>query len=420
MKQPFRNEKPAMKRWLLLGAGIAIGLGVLVRAVTSPAVATPPESSPTLPRRQDIPTNDGRWRVGWAVAVPGIIYSGLSADGSNIAWADNQGCVRRLLGDSGRMLWRTAPLSGVNHVAVAPDGSVVAYSRLNPDRNSVVVLHPERGDRSSRVFAGNGAVWSTAFGANNVAFIGTGGKSVYEVRDPATKMKPIATDGIPESLAIATDAPRIATGTWSPAGVLSCSLIEKRNCWRRAETEADRACRVALAADGSRIMVLSVRGAKETEGRVRVHDGKTGALLWEARLPDGAAHPTALFSANGEYVAVTYLRGPRPDDADDWRLAFFGGEGQRLFADKGSALFRPEVAAINADGSAITVLSGDETLFTLDRQGNFVAKLRFPPDARTGRPIRVKRVSSSADGCTLLLERRDDSLMLLRTGVQKR
>lgn len=406
-----------IKRWLFVGAGIAAGLGVLVRVVTTPAIATPPKRLPlTLPIPNQ-PSHRNRWQIAWSVPVPNIIDASLSANGENIAWTDDKGCVRRLLSNSGRMLWRTAPLSGVNRVVAAPDGTVAAYSGLNPERNSVVLLHPQHGDLKSRIFAGNGAVWSATFGAKDAAFIGTGGRSVYELSTPKTEKSPTSTDGMPESLSVASDAPRIALGTWSPAGVLSCSLTDKQVCWRRAEPETGRTCRVSLSADGSRLMVLSTRGARETEGIIRVHDGKTGALLWESRLPDGAAQPTALLSESGDYVAVTYRRSAESAHTDDWRLAYFNADGSRLFADKGSALFKPIIAAVASDGSTITVLNGDDTLFTLDRQGNFIAKLRFLPNEKTGSPVVIKRMTSSIDGRTLLLERRDGQLMLLRSGA---
>lgn len=405
------------KHWLFIGAGVAAGFGVFVRLVTTPAVATPPETPRLSIPGANARIENNRWRVAWTVPAPGYADVSLSPDGANAAWSDGKGCVRRLRTDTGRTLWRTAPLSGVNHVVASPGGCVAAYSGLNPDRNSVVLLHPERGDVQSRVFAGDGAVWSTAFGAKNTAFIGTGGRSVYEVNDPPRTKLPIASDGMPESLAVTADSSRIVLGTWSPAGVLSCSLTGKTHCWRRVEPDRDRTCRVATSADGARVMVLSVRGAKETDGIVRVHDGKTGALLWEVALPPGAAAPQAILSATGGNVAVTYRRsGARVDD-DNWRLAYFDADGNRLFADKGSALFKPIIAAVAADGSSLTVRSGDDTLFTLDRPGNFVAKFQVPSDVNTRRPVVIKQIQSSHDGRVLLLQRRDGQLTLLRTGA---
>lgn len=406
-----QGEQIVIKRWILIGAGIAAALGVMVRVVTTPAVATPPQLSVNSTSR--LPSGSNLWRVAWIVPVPGLTEVSLSADGTNIAWTDEKGCVRRLLADSGRTVWRTAPLSDVNHVQASPDGTVAAYSALNPDRNSVVFLHPKYGDLKSRVFAGNGAVWSTAFSGDGIAFVGTGGKTIYTLRAPSPEQTLISTDGLPESVAIAPDAARIALGTWAPAGILSCSFSGKSSCWRRADPESDRTCRVSLSEDGTRLMVLSTRSARETDGIIRVHDGKSGAVLWEVRLPAGSAQPSARLSANGDYVAVTYKRTDDVMHPDDWRLSYFNAEGQRLFADKGSALFKPVIAAVGADGSTVTVLHENNTLFTLDKYGNFLDKTPLPAGIQ-GRAVIVKGVASSRDGKRLLLQRRDGQLMMLR------
>lgn len=405
-----------IKRWLIIGAGIAAGLGVLARIITSPAVATPPKVA--LPLNAPARTaTSSFWRILWTISAPGMTDVSLSTNGENIAWTDDKGCVRRVLCDTGRAQWRTAPITGINRVAAAPNGTVAAYSRLNPDRSSVVFLHPQFGDLRSRIFAENGAVWSAAFGTEDSAFIGTGDRKVYEHRDPVAVTAPFSTDGMPESVAIAADRARIAFGTWSPAGVLSCSLSRNRQCWKRAESEVDRTCRVSLSEDGSRLMALSVRGAHETDGIIRVQDGATGAVLWEARLPEGAAFPSALLSANGEYVAVTYRRSAALKDRENWRLACFGANGERLFRDKGSALFKPILAAIAANGSTVTVISGGDTLFTLDRRGTFINKLHLTADGNPDKPLFIRSVRSSRDGRTLLLQRGDGKLMLLRASA---
>lgn len=406
-----------VKRWAALGgAAVATASGFLVRAVTTPAVATPQRPIPSAPPAL---VGGGKyWRAAWTAPVPDVATVSLSDDGRNIAWADRAGCVRRVLGDSGKTLWRTAPIEGVNKVVASPDGTVAAFAALNPERNSVVFLDSKLGDARSRIFAGTGAVWSAAFGAKGAAYVGTGGMSVYEVTDPKTEKPPVRASGIPESVAMASAAPRLAFGTWSNGGVVSCTLSGKAYCWRRDETELDRRCRVAVSADGSRVLSLSTHGVKDAGAVVRMYDGKTGGVLWEANLPREAVEPTALMSASGEYVAMTYRRDWHDDRyGNDWRLAYFNAEGKRLFGDKGSALFRPRIAAVSADGSTLTVLSGTDTILTLDRRGNFLDKIRLPEDPRTGRPVWITETASSSDGRTLLLRRRDARLVLFRSGV---
>ena len=398
------------KRWLLFAALATIPCGVVARILTTPAIANPPvaTASPSPTTRTEI--KNRRWKIAWTVPIPGVTDISLSTTGDNIAWTDRKGCARRLSGETGRMLWRTAPLLGINRVVAAPNGSVAAFSGLNPDRNSVVFLNALTGDRKTSVFAGTGAVWSAVFGSEDAAFVGTGGRNVYPVNDRSVAAFP--TDGIPESLSLSSDARRIAFGTWAPAGVSSCSLIGKKPCWRRMETDLDRSCHVSLSDDGVRLLAVSTRGPHDTEGILRVHDAATGATLWEVYLPRHAAQPHALLSANGEYVAVTYRRDSTGADSDDYMLSYFDAEGNRVFADKGSVLFKPTITAIAADGSTLTVRSGD-SLYTLDRRGNFISRVRIPSESVTGKPVVIERTESSADGKTILIQSRDEKLTLL-------
>ncbi len=397
-----------MRWWLFGGVGVAVLIvGVAARfAIVRASRTTSPHAV----------AGRGHWQTAWTLPLPGAVDVSLAPTGDSVGWTDDKGSVRRILSESGRTLWRTTPLTGVNRVLVAATGAVAAFSGLNPERNSVVFLSARGGDQKSRVFAGDGAVWSAAFGPDGAAFVGTGGHIIYPAGEVGTGGARFRLQGMPESLAVSTDGSRLAVGTWFPGAVVCCAPDTENSCWQQAEPEPDRSCRVAISSDGSRVMVLSTRGAKGTDGMLRVHDGETGRLLWKVSLPDHAISPGALLSDDGGFVAVTYLRSASEEDADDWRLAYFNADGRRVFADKGSALFKPRIAAIAADGSTITVRSGDDTLFTLDARGNFISQLHLTPDVRTGKSVVVEHTESSRDGKTLLLRRRDGQVTLLHAG----
>lgn len=389
----------------LWGAGIALTLGAAVRLATAPAVATPP-----------IPTGNGRGdaflRTGWTVPVPGAVDVSLSPGGESVAWTDKNGCVRRINADTGSTLWRTSPLAGVNRVTVGTVGTVAAFSGLNHERNSVVLLDGDTGDKKTRVFAGDGAVWSAAF-AGQTVFVGTGGRAVYAVGTAPTDKPRFRTGGIPDDLAVSADGSRLAMATWPPASVSAMNVADKEPTWRFDEKPGRRA-RVSVSANGARVMVLSVRGARGENGAVRVHDAQTGAIIGQVALPTNATEPTAFFAANGESVAVSYC--VRSGDACDRRLAYFDSTGRRFFAPMGSALFQPHIVAVGAKGDTLTVQDGDATFFTLDRRGNFLSRLRLLSETPGGKPVRVLRAETSDDGGTILLWLRGDKLALLRTG----
>jgi len=140
-------------------------------------------------------------------------------------------------------------------------------------------------------------------------------------------------------------------------------------------------------------------------------------MIYEVALPRYSSKPVALLSNDGQYLAVSYLytASPTNRDAEEEKLAYFDSCGQRCFRDKGSALFCPQIAAIAADGSTLTVQSGRDTLFTLSAHGNFISKLRLAPNARTGETPTIQRTLTSQDGKSLLLHRSDGKLTLLRT-----
>ena len=360
------------------------------------------------------------WQSVWMIPAPYVADISLSPTGNTLAWTDRKGCVRRVDAKTGRSIWRTFPLTGVNRVVAAPNGTVAAFGALNPERNSVVLLNAATGDKNPRVWAGSGAVWSAAFDAKGAAYIGTGGQQsgIYDPKNVGL-VKPRVSTGSPESLAVATKSPRLVAGSWSPTAVSGCDLTVNLPCWRREETAPGRTYRVAVSATGTRVLVLSVRGRAETKPVVRVHDGANGNVLWEAVLPEPAAYPVAKLSANGETVAVSYRRTASPSDPDDWRLAVFDARGKRFFGDKGSALFMPRLLAVSADGGTITVRSGDDTIYTLNKRGDFVDRYRLPLETGRTTPRPIVRAESTPDGTTVLLQERGDKLVLLRYGAVK-
>ena len=379
---------------------------MVARTATAPAVATPPVPATTG-------YGDSFLRTAWTLTTPGVTDCSLSPDGKSVAWTDADGRVRRVNAATSRTLWRTAPLAGVNCVVAGSDGVVAAYSGLNPEHNSLLLLDGVTGDKKTRVFAGDGAVWSAAF-AGQTAFVGTGGRAVYAVGTVPQDTPRYRTEGIPDDFAVSADGSRLAFGTWSPPSVSGCEANGAGACWRFKDKPGRREA-VSVSANGTRVMVLSTLGASGEQGVIRVHDAGTGKIVWQVALPSDAAKPVALLAADGDSVAVSYCRTGKTD-VPDWRLAYFNGAGQRFFADKGSALFQPHLVAVSATGNTFVAQDGDATFFTLDRGGNFLSRLRLQPETPNGKPVRVQQVQCSGDGKTILLRLRGDKLALLRAG----
>ena len=84
-------------RVLMMG-GLALLLGVALRLSTapSPAVADP---SPQATATPAAPNDRPRWDVVWTRPAPDLVSCSLASDGSNIAWVDRKGAVRRIQPD---------------------------------------------------------------------------------------------------------------------------------------------------------------------------------------------------------------------------------------------------------------------------------------------------------------------------------
>jgi hypothetical protein len=442
-----------IRRLLFLGA-LALASGAAARFVfvPVPAIATSPAPSeavafaPPPPVAGHVP---GGWSVAWTQPAPGLIAMDLSSDGRGITWVDDKGVVRLVDAASARTLWRTRPLPGVNVVAAVPgaegaSAAVLAYSRLNPSAAHFYVLPRAAAGAAAQATQEaarrvDGAVWDIAvsFGGEH-ALIGTGRRSLYILplrgrsaalvaeggaQSPRRLMKTWQAPGIPGSLAITDAEPLALAATWHEAGVSAYSLDGSPR-WRHDEADAARLYQVRVSADGKTAVAVSARAPRESGVRLHVWDADSGENLFVADLP-GANHPRVLVSADGNCVAVTYLRMThyRTGDVTEHRLAAWDRAGRPLFKEKGgSGFFSPDdIVALSKDGERITVQDRRRNLlYTLDARGNFVHQMRLP--AAVSKTPRVpppaapllRQTVATPDGAFLLVHRGDGQISLLK------
>ncbi len=408
-----------IQRILLLGA-IALVLGVAVRLSTAPvpAIATSPRPATVAAQGDDISSPRSaqpRWQVLWTRPAPALAAMDVAEGGATITWVDLKGSVRRL-NARGRTLWQTPPFPGVNRVAAAPSGTVLAYSHLNPAASTLRILSSPR-PLETKV---QGAIWNVAVSdQGDRAVVGTGERWVYILPLPVNvkkwnpeKLPRWRAEGIPDSLALTTQEPLALAGTWQEAGVSAWSL-DGTPRWNHEEQDPARLYTVDFSADGKTAIGVSAKGPREAHARVHVWNAETGRLLWQKNL-DGF-HPKALTSEDGRLVAVTYVKtlSYRTGSAMQRKLALFDAQG-RLLWEKGVLYFSPELVAFSAGGDRLTVTDGASTLYTLDARGGFVSKLRLPADPKTGAPARIHETTTTEDGAYLLI-RRDGQISLLKS-----
>jgi len=407
---------------LILGAfALAVGAGVRVATAPVPAVAVSsvPKSADNL-RQESGGFGDGRprWRELWTRSAPGVIAVALAPNGTSVAWVDKRGSVRRIVGETGKTLWQTPALKGINRLVVAPQGQVLAFSQMNPAAPSVRVLHPQWGANRALSLPVEGAIWRVALsGAGDKVLVGTGKSYLYQFSlapDAVTKTpKRISIQGIPLSLCAGASEAVALFGTWqdNAVGVWGLDGLPR---WRYDEREVDRTFEVQLSADGGTAVGVSTRGGKKLEARLHVWDARTGRLLWIEDL--GAFDPKVLISRDGSNIAVSCAKMSSYNTGAtvERKLTMFSREGRRLFADKGGLFFAPELVALSAGGGRITVRDGSGSLWSLDRDGRTVSRMRLARDQRTGEAPVIKEAISSDDGEFLLLQRGDDQISLYK------
>jgi hypothetical protein len=405
-----------IKKLIALGAGImAMAMGASLRM----NVTNPSPSPSTITQETNISVSDGdglpRWQRIWTISAPGFHAGNLSPDGKNVAWVDQSGIVRRADPATGKPLWQSPRYHGVNAVHITNLGVTLVYARLNPGEASVRILDAVAGPSRSALIPVEGAIWCVEPTYDGrLAAVGVGSAALYLIpirTDAAWPGVSTKLNGIPESLSIAKSASLILTGTWLDSGI-SVWGLDRIPRWRRHERQSGRTQNVTLCADGSTAIVVSGIGDQKREARLSVWDARTGALRWAENLEGDS--PRSAVSADGKFIAISYHRRINERElAVSPKVALFDSKGKRLFGDKGGHFFEPELVCLSGDGQRLTVYDKEGNLWTLNREGRIVSRLR-PQANSTGKPIHIDDFFATADGQGLLLYRSDKTLTLYR------
>ncbi len=416
-----------IKRLILLGA-LALACGAGIRLSNSPA-ATPAvrTSRAAVPPVVELGDGRPRWEPLWTRPAPDLARASVAADGSSVAWIDRKGSVRRLDPLTGRALWQTAPIGGATQVTAVPGGDVLAYAPMNRLRPTVQVLDRVHGAKKGALYPLDGAVWSVAVAnGGSAAFIGTGKGSVYTLpirRQPQDLfLRPTvwSAAGIPESLTATEDGSLTLVSHWGMNGIgawhptkptlLTTASVPVPPIWLKPETEAKRYLTLSVSDNGTTALALSQVGPRRQTARLDVLDAATGNRLWKVDL--NASGAKAQVSSDGQFVAVTCARMSdyKTGSILEHKLSFYARNGQQVFGERGGLYFSPELVAVSADGSRITVQSGPSTIFTLDRRGNFKSKLTLAKNVNTNTSPTIRECIATSNGRYLLLVRGDGQI----------
>ncbi len=404
-------------RWLaLLALALLLGLGVawlhphgLEAAGGKPS---PPDAPPLT--------------LLWSRQIAGFRGAALSPQGELIALSSGA------RGAISLWHWRTQPdkplwihpATGASSVAVSAAGSfVLAWSALDPAHPDFTILRGEEGTTLSHRRL-DGAIWDAQLSADGCyAGAVTGGKflHLYTLSDqPYTDQDkrihpPWSLGGIGTSLSFTTAGSYLVTGSWDDSGIACYTPLGAR-LWQYPEDAdarrrmADRLFTAQLSGSGRYVLGLSYGNVRESDPTLYLwrSDGG-GNPLWKMDFGEDAFYPTAQITADGRYVAVSYLRQiVRGDQSlSERKVRVLDRDGNVLW-ERGGLLFSPTLVALAPDGQRIIVSDGQRTLYALDAQGRLVTSYPLPGS--------IRQTTVSADGKSLLVYSGDGTLSLFRLG----
>ncbi len=329
--------------------------------------------------------------------------------------------------------WRTQPdkplwvhpAANASQVAVSAAGSfVVAWAALDPTQPDFTVLRGEDGATLSHRTL-DGAVWDAQLSADGAyAGVVTGGKSLYlytlsdQPYRPGKREKRIqqwGLGGVGRSIDFTTAGSYLVAGAWDDSGV-ACYTPRGAELWQYPEApaeryaQADRLFSAQFSADGRYVLGLSHGNVRDNAPSLYLwrSDGG-GNPLWRSDLGEDAFYPTVRITANGQYVAVSYLRQivRGEQSLSEHRLRVLDHAGNMLW-ERGGLLFSPTLIALAPDGSSILVSDGQRTLFALSRDGRILAAYPLPG--------LIRQTALSADDHVLLVYTGDGTLGVYRLG----
>ena len=405
-----------LQRWLP-GLAAIICLGILLSAgwhshsLKAADMPAPPAAPPMT--------------LLWSRTIAGFRGAAVSPQGELVALASGpKGAVSlwHWRTQPNKPLW-VHPATGASAVAVSAAGaSVVAWSPLDPVLTDFSILHGADGATLYHE-ALPGAIWDAQLSADGcyagvvtsskVLYLYTLSDEPYTANDKRVHHWPL--DGIGNSIAFPGTGSDLITGTWDDSGV-ACYTPRGVCLWQYPESVdarqrlSNRLFSAQLSGNGRYVLGLSYGNVRQSDPVLYLWrtDGG-GNPQWKAELGDDAFFPRAQITADGNFVAVSYLRQivRGEQSLSEHRLRLLDSQGNTLW-ERGGLLFSPTLVALSPDGARTIVSDGQRTLYALRQDGRILTSVALPG--------LLRETVLSADGHTLLVYSGDGTLSLFKLG----
>lgn len=353
----------------------------------------------------------------WQKSAPDYRASSLSPAGDYAAVVSGDAGRVTLYQISNRSVtpaWSEKIAGAGQAVVTAGARNVLTFTTWNPVKRQLNILKGSDGALLSTTTL-DGAIWDVCVSPDGCfAGVVTGSHSLYLFtlgNQPVFHRWDLF--GIGNSAAFTRNSLGIVAGTWDDSGV-ACYSRAGNAVWQFPEHDADRKAlmdrlfEVHVADEGRYVLGLSYANIRQGDGTLYLFrtDGM-GVPLWTRSLGPDTFYPRARITADGRFIAVTYLNliTRNSTSIQERRLIVLDDENNIVWQ-TGGLLFPPVLVALAPDGHRVTVSNGIKTLYHLNGQGHITASWTATGTIHDTQP--------SLDGNYLLTYTGDGTLTLLK------
>ena len=315
---------------------------------------------------------------------------------------------------NGNKIWSISDPGATRACVAAGGDSVITYAPLNPTRPSVTIVRGVHAESVTRRTL-DGAIWDVSMSQDGkTAAVVTGNHSLYLfTMQPRLSCRQWPLDGVGNSIAVNTKSQCVVAGTWDDSGV-ACYNFQGDLLWKYPRDTGGRRAvmnrlfEAQISQDGQYVLGVSYSNIHHSDGVLYLWKrGGDGTPLWSYPLGTDASDLRARITADGRFVALTYLQNVDSGNrsAELRWLLLLDHTGKRVMR-CGGLLFLPNLVSVAPDGSMIAVSVGDKALYNVNNQG-----VPFPPKLMD---TSIRQTQPSPDGTLLLVYSSDGNLNLIR------
>ena len=359
------------------------------------------------------------------LSIAGFQSAAISANGKFIVAITRVPNVISVYQQDQRLVWSHST-EDIGSALISNDGKfVLAFTALDPLHPTIRVYSGPKGAEVTD-FRLDGAVWDVDISNDGtLATVVTGTRSLYRIHltsTPTLDNERLVLAGIGNSVATSADGKYVAAGTWDESGV---SISDGVSTWKCADhlpgqpaatssnPVVNRLFEAQIAYNDRYILGISYRNLRHSAPYVYLwslgaHGETHGSLLWAPReLGADTIFPKAMITANGQYIALTYLTSVVHNDRklQERHLLVLDHYGNEVCSLPGF-LLSPHLVAVSADGSSIIVHDGKRALYSVTPDGRMSLGRTMPST--------IMQTIASEDGRFILVYTRDGNLNLYR------